>query len=175
MPAVRWRAILRDSTLPVPDAWPGPRNVRRAEASAGALWPLTQQSLHFDLGHILNALIADAVDPVGIGALGLFHAGLWECRLADHALVWSGGVYDIFGLGRGSTVSREDALTLYDEHSRAKLERLRSHAIRSRQGFVLDADIRPPGLGPLRRMRIIAAPVSDGDEVARLHGLKLAI
>ena len=54
------------------------------------------------------------------------------------------------------------------------MERLRSYAIEHKRGFTLDAEIRP-AVGGRRSMRLIAAPVCDGDKVIRLHGLKLII
>ena len=51
-------------------------------------WPLWEQPRHFDLGLILNCAVADAIEPEGVGALGLQHAGLWECDLTNAYLVW---------------------------------------------------------------------------------------
>lgn len=137
-------------------------------------WPLYEQPRHFDLGCILNSAAADAVPPAAVGAVGFNHAGCWECDLADNGLTWSGGVYDIFGLPRGVHISREESLTFYTESSRAKMERLRSYAIRHKRGFTLDAEIYP-GVGGRRWMRLIAAPVCDEGRAVRLHGLKLII
>jgi PAS domain-containing protein len=89
-------------------------------------------------------------------------------------LIWSGGVYDIFGLPRDASVSRDESVALYAEDSRAAMERLRAHAIKHRRGFTLDAEIRPAN-GASRWMRLIAAPVCEGGRVVRLHGLKLII
>lgn len=139
-------------------------------------WPLWEQPRHFDLGLILNCAVADAIEPEGVGALGLQHAGLWECDLlTSDTLTWSGGVYDIFGLPRGTVVSRLDALSLYSEDSRAKLERLRTHAIRHKRGFTLDIDIRAAAVGETRRVRLIGAPVCQGNKVICLHGLKFIV
>lgn len=138
-------------------------------------WPLWEQPRHFDLGLILNCAVADAIEPEGVGALGLQHAGLWECDLTNETLTWSGGVYDIFGLPRGTIVSRPDALSLYCEDSRVKLERLRSHAIRHKRGFTLDIDIRAAAVGETRRVRLIGAPVCQGGKVICLHGLKFMV
>jgi PAS domain-containing protein len=137
-------------------------------------WPLYEQQRHFELGLVLNSAIADVLEPALVGELGPHHAGCWECDLADNSLIWSGGVYDIFGLPRGVRVSREDAASLYDQDSRAKMERLRAYAIRHRRGFTLDAEIEAPG-GGRRRMRLICAPVCEGERVTRLHGLKLIV
>lgn len=138
-------------------------------------WPLWEQPRHFDLGLILNSAVADAIAPEDVGALGLQHAGVWECELEDERLTWSGGVYDIFGLPRGSSISRREALALYCEDSRAKLERLRAHAIRHKRGFTLDIEIHAAAVGELRRVRLIAAPVCEADKVVRIHGLKLIV
>ena len=47
----------------------------------GASWPSWDQSCYFDLGHILNSAVVEAIAPNEIGALGAQHAGLWECDL----------------------------------------------------------------------------------------------
>ena len=137
-------------------------------------WPLYEQPRHFELGYILNCAVTDVVEPSEVGGLGVHHVGCWECNLADNSLIWSGGVYDIFGLPRGAAISRTDAVALYSEESRAAMERLRAHAIEHKQGFTLDAELRPM-VGGRRWMRLIAAPVCVGDQVVRLHGLKLII
>ena len=142
----------------------------------GNRWPLLEQPKHFELGCILSCAVIDAIAPDSVGALAVRHAGLWECDLADNSLIWSGGVFDIFGLQRGTRVSREETIGFYSEHSRAAMERLRAHAIRHKCGFTLDAEIAP-ATGERRRMRLIGAPVCDPEtgRVMRLHGLKLII
>jgi PAS domain-containing protein len=137
-------------------------------------WPLWEQPRHFELGQVLNCAVTDIIAPSAVGGLGVHHAGCWECDLSDHSLTWSGGVYDIFGLPRGVTISREQAVAFYSEDSRAKMERLRSYAIRHKRGFTLDVEIRA-AVGETRWMRFIAAPVCEGPRVARLHGLKLIL
>lgn len=137
-------------------------------------WPLTEQQRHFDLGRILNSVITDGIAPLLVGEVGMHHAGCWECDLSDNSLIWSGGVYDIFGLPRGARLTRDEAVALYAEESRAKMEQLRADAIRHRRGFTLDAEIRPV-VGGSRWMRLICAPVCEGDRPVRLHGLKLLV
>jgi PAS domain-containing protein len=137
-------------------------------------WPLFEQARHFELGCILNSAAIHDSTPAGIGELGPQHAGCWECDLSDNSLIWSGGVYDIFGFPRGAEVTRDEAVALYCEESRAAMERLRAHAIKHRRGFTIDVEIRPAG-GENRWMRLIAVPVCAGDQPIRLHGLKLII
>jgi PAS domain-containing protein len=137
-------------------------------------WTLYEQPRHFELGCDLSCAVTDVLEPAEVGGLGVHHAGCWECTLADNSLVWSGGVYDIFGLPRGAAVSRAEAVSFYSEESRAQMERLRAHAVKHKRGFTLDAEIRPI-VGGRRWMRLIAAPICDGDRVVRLHGLKLII
>ena len=141
----------------------------------GRAWPVCDLEAHFDLGHLLNCGVADAIEPTQVGALGPHHAGLWECDLVTGKLIWSGGVYDMFGLERGAPVSREFALAHYSEDSRARLENLRSHAIRHRHGFTLEAEIRAAAVGSVRRIRIIGVPVYEEGVAVRVHGLKLII
>jgi PAS domain-containing protein len=137
-------------------------------------WPLFEQPRHFDLGHVLNSAIIDLIQPETVGALNLHHSGCWECDLADNSLTWSGGVYDIFGLPRGSAIGRARAVTFYSEDSRAKMERLRAYAIKHRRGFTLDVEIRP-AVGESRWMRLMGAPVCAGARPVSLHGLKLIV
>jgi hypothetical protein len=137
-------------------------------------WPIYEQHRHFELGCILSSLVTDAIAPAVVGELGVHHSGCWECDLSDNSLSWSGGVYDIFGLPRGASVSREEAASLYSDESRAKMEQLRAHSIRHRRGFTLDAEIRSVA-GERRWMRLICAPVFEADRVVRLHGLKLIV
>jgi len=146
-----------------------------ALAAGDRTWPLWEQPRRFELGHILNCAVTDALRPPSVGALGIHHAGLWECDLNDNSLIWSGGSYDIFGLARGLNLTRELCLAHYAEHSRAALEALRRDAIRRNRGFTLDIEIRAAAVGDRRWVRVIGAPVCDGDRVARLHGLKLII
>jgi PAS domain-containing protein len=137
-------------------------------------WPLHEKSRQFELGYLLNCAATDVVKPAEVGQLGLHHAGCWECNLTDQSLVWSGGVYDIFGLPRGVIISREEAVAFYSEHSRSTMERLRSYAIRHNRGFTIDVELRP-AVGRSRWMRLIGAPVYSGNRPVRLHGVKLII
>ena len=138
-------------------------------------WPISEKARHFELGSLLSCAVIDLVEPAGVGQLGIHHAGCWECDLTNgDALTWSGGVYDIFGLPRGVAVSRDEAAALYREESRVAMERLRRYAIHHRQGFTLDADIRP-ATGGSRWMRLVAVPVVEGGRAVRLHGLKTII
>jgi PAS domain-containing protein len=137
-------------------------------------WPLFEQARHFELGYVLNCAVTDAIEPASAGALGIHHAGCWECDLSDRSLVWSGGVNDIFGLPRRARVTREEALSFYSEPSRAAMERLRAYGIRHKRGFTLDVEIRA-AVGGSRWMRVIAAPVCEGEKVVRLHGLKMIV
>jgi len=137
-------------------------------------WPLAEQGRHFDLGFVIDSVITDAIPPGDIDQLGMNHVGCWECDLADNSLIWSGGVYDIFGLPRGSRLTRDETVALYAGESRAKMERLRAYAIRHRRGFTLDAEIRPAAGAP-RWMRLVCAPVLEGDRPIRLHGLKFIV
>ena len=137
-------------------------------------WPLYEQARHLDLGCLLSCAVTDVIEPGEVGALNLQHAGCWECDLSDQSLTWSGGVYDIFGLPRGVRVTRDEALNFYGESSRTKMDRLRSSAIRFKQGFTIDVEIQP-AVGGKRWMRLVGVPVCEGDRVARLHGVKLIV
>ena len=149
--------------------------VQTQQAALALSWPLSEQGQHFDLGHVLNSAVSDSIEPPYVGALAIQHAGLWECNLVDDSLIWSGGTYDLFGLERGIAISRDDALAHFSEDSRAKLQRLRGHSIRNHCGFTLDVEIRAAAVGQLRRVRIIGAPIYQGELAVRVHGLKLIL
>ena len=142
-------------------------------------WPiLFQAGRQFDLG-ILH-------DGQPLGQIGSPHShfterrlarrgiGLWECDLRHSALTWSDAIYDIFGFPRNTLISRPETVALYQEHSRASMERLRAHAIKHRRGFTLDVDIRTVR-GERRRVRLTAAPVCENGRVVRLRGMKQII
>ena len=137
-------------------------------------WPIFEQARHFDLGCVLSSAVTDIIEPANVGTLGLHHAGLWECDLSDNSLIWSGGVYDIFGLPRNAKIARDEIVALYREESRAAMERLRAHAIKHRRGFTLDVEISSVTDGR-RWMRLIGAPVCEEGRAVRLHGLKLIV
>jgi len=137
-------------------------------------WPIFEQARHFDLGCVLSSAVTDIIEPAQVGTLGLHHAGLWECDLSDNSLIWSGGVYDIFGLPRNAKIARDEIVALYREESRAAMERLRAHAIKHRRGFTLDVEINSVTDGR-RWMRLIGAPVCEEGRAVRLHGLKLIV
>lgn len=97
--------------------------------------------------------------------------GLWRCDLADDRLTWSDTVFDLFGFPREAAIARADAVAQYCEGSRVAMERLRAHAITHRRGFTLDVELG--GTLPRSRwIRLIAAPVCEGDTVVALQGLK---
>ncbi len=97
--------------------------------------------------------------------------GVWECDLADHGLVWTDVVYDIFELPRGSVLDRTEILNCYPQSSREMLEMLRSRAIEERSGFSLDAEITTMK-GRLRWIRITATVECDDGVAVRIFGMK---
>lgn len=142
-------------------------------------WPLYERARHFDLGWTDRASVrppdrSGAVAPDNEEAMARLGVGLWRCDLADDRLIWSEAVFDLFGFPRDAAVSRADAVAQYCEGSRAAMERLRTHAILHRRGFTLDVEIGATLLHP-RWIRLIAAPVCEGDTVIALHGLKYPV
>ena len=137
-------------------------------------WALYERERHFALGQVDGYDTLDWV-PGTVGAAARHEgAGAWECDLSDNSLSWSDEVYDIFGIPRGAAVTRDEAVALYAEESRAAMEKLRAYAIRHRRGFTIDVEIRPVVAAP-RWMRLIAAPLCADDRVVRLQGLKFIV
>jgi len=139
-------------------------------------WPLDAQADQFNLGRILDRdeNMLPQLNDANAAMLAIHGVGRWSCDLPDERLEWSDAVFDIFGLPRGAVITRPETVALYCEHSRAAMERLRTHAIRHRRGFTLDARI-VPAQGQPRWMRLIAAPVCEGNRVIRLEGIKAPI
>lgn len=142
-------------------------------------WPLYERERYFELGRLHGADTLDAVANSGdITAVERFGPGLpgwWECYLAaGNRLSWSNEVFDIFGLPRGAAVTRAEAAALYEEGSRAAMEKLRAYAIKHRRGFTLDVEIRPAAAPP-RWMRLIAAPLCVDGTIVKLQGLKFIV
>ena len=142
-------------------------------------WPLYERERYFELGRLHGADTLDAVansaDVTAVERFGPALPGWWECDLADNnRLRWSNEVYDIFGLPRGAAVTRDETVALYEEGSRAAMEKLRAYAIKHRRGFTLDVEIKPATAAP-RWMRLIAAPVYIDGRIVKLQGLKFIV
>lgn len=140
-------------------------------------WPLFERNQRFDLGCHFNwdegtaidfSVSKDRLAEQGLAEQGL---GVWDCDLSDNSLSWSAGVYDLFGLPRGSSVDRPTTVALYREPSRAAMERLRAYALKHRRGFTLDVEIAPAN-GGLRWIRLVAAPLCVNRMPVRLRGFK---
>ena len=101
----------------------------------------------------------------------LARLGAWECNLRTTQLCWTDGVYDLFGLPRGSTLHRPSTVDLYHNESRAEMERLRGRLIASGQSFVMDARIRSAA-GAERWMRLSASVTHEHGRPVRIHGAK---
>lgn len=102
----------------------------------------------------------------------LARIGVWECDLATEALIWTDGVYDLFELPRGSAIPRSKAVAMYEETSRAEMERERARAIRDGTGFALDILIRT-ARGNMRWLRLTADIEKDVDgRSVRIFGTK---
>jgi PAS domain-containing protein len=137
-------------------------------------WPLFETGHRFDLGHLLDLPPLPRFGPCYDQELIARGIGRWECNLADNKLTWSDGVYDIFGLPRGARLERGETVRFYCEASRVIMERLRAYSIVHQRGFTVDVQLEP-AQGQRLWMRLIGAPVCDGDRVVQLRGLKQII
>lgn len=138
-------------------------------------WPVVEASRRFELGWVSDRAMSEGGQPwFDAETLARNAIGRWECDLSDNSLTWSDAVYDLFGLPRGTDLSREATVAQYCEGSRVAMERLRAYAIKHVRGFTLDAEIR--GIdGAHRWMRLVAAPVCVDNQVVRLRGTKQLI
>ncbi|PZN96370.1 MAG: GGDEF domain-containing protein [Hyphomicrobiales bacterium] len=80
--------------------------------------------------------------------------GSWSCNLATEVLSWTDGVYDLFGLKRGSTLKRAATLDAYQSQSRSEMEQRRAAAIKTGKGFSLDCQLRTAGQTRWMRLRV---------------------
>ena len=97
--------------------------------------------------------------------------GLWECRLHDEALDWTGGVYDLFEIPRGTRLHRPKTLELYAPSSQRLLAAIRRRAIAGCAAFRLDAEIVTQR-GHSRWIRISASVEAEDGRPVRLFGTK---
>lgn len=97
--------------------------------------------------------------------------GIWQCDLPSERLTWSRGTYDLFGRDYRSGIIRRDIITRYSEESLARLEKVRSQAIATGTGFLLDAEIHP-ARSEKRWIRICASVERRNGEPVRLFGTK---
>lgn len=102
----------------------------------------------------------------------LARIGVWECDLATDTLIWTDGVYDLFELPRRSAIPRAKIVAMYEETSRAEMERERARAIRDGTSFALDILIRT-ARGNMRWLRL-TADIEQDDEgrSVRIFGTK---
>jgi diguanylate cyclase (GGDEF)-like protein len=99
------------------------------------------------------------------------HIGVWECDLATEQLTWTNGVYDIFELPRGSAVTRDVILSLYERTSRLRMERMRRKAIEDCSSCSLDIRVRTVG-GLRRWVRLTIDVETENGRPVRIFGLK---
>lgn len=97
--------------------------------------------------------------------------GVWECDLATSELTWTDGVYDLFDIPRGTPVSREQTLACYEATSRREMEQLRSRAIETGIGFVLDILIHTT-LGNSRWIRLTVDVEQEDGKSVHIFGTK---
>jgi PAS domain S-box-containing protein len=98
----------------------------------------------------------------------------WQCDLRDDSLTWSEGVYDLFGLPRGSALERDAIVAMYLPESQAELARLRGAAIAACGSFTFEARIRRAD-GEVRWMRITADVVTEKGVARYLYGTKIDV
>ena len=95
----------------------------------------------------------------------------WKCDLSNDALSWSPGVFEIFGIPKGTPIERPDVVEMYCEESRELLERLRGDAIARRSSFTFEAEIKPLD-GGTRWMRVTADVACSNGRATHLYGMK---
>ena len=96
--------------------------------------------------------------------------GAWSCDLGTEVLSWTDGVYDLFGIKRGTTLTRAMSLDVYQSQSRSEMDQRRAAAIRSGKGFSLDCQLRTGGQS--RWMRLSVGVTYEQGRPTRIYGSK---
>lgn len=99
------------------------------------------------------------------------HIGAWSCSLPEEQLIWTNGVYDLFGLPRGSKVTREQTLAMYDPDSLQRMQAARQQAIDTLSDFSIDALIHA-ATGQDRWIRITATVDGRDGRAISIFGMK---
>jgi diguanylate cyclase (GGDEF)-like protein len=102
-------------------------------------------------------------------ALNLARIGAWACELETERLIWTPGVYDIFGYPMGNPLRRANIVDLYIDESRRNMELARAEVIRSGRAVTLDTEIRT-WRGERRWMRLSIN--TEGRRPVRIFGSK---
>jgi len=97
--------------------------------------------------------------------------GVWECSLPDQTLSWTDTVYEFFDLAPQTPLTRDEITKLYTPDSLRQLTEVRDRAIRTGEGFTLDAQI-VTAKGNSRWIRITACVEFANGAAARIFGVK---
>lgn len=97
--------------------------------------------------------------------------GVWECSLPDQTLSWTDMVYEFFDLVPQAPLSRDEIVKLYTPETRKLLNEARDRAIRTGEGFTLDAQI-VTAKGNRRWIRITACVEFANGTATRIFGVK---
>ena len=97
--------------------------------------------------------------------------GVWECSLPDQTLSWTDTVYEFFDLVPQTPLERDEIVKLYTPETRKLLNEVREKAIRTGEGFTLDAQIIT-AKGNCRWIKITACVEFANGTAARIFGVK---
>lgn len=121
---------------------------------------------------LLKAMLADKerAERQFRQAERLTSIGCWRLDLASEKVVWSEGIYDIYGIPFGGTQNLDDALAYYEPEDRIRLEAALDSAIRTGKPFDLELDLVPSS-SSLKRVRIVGEPELEDGRVTALIGV----
>ena len=143
----------------------------RSAVIAHRLARMAAEVTNRNLGTDLQPGTSDPVDDLLDAAYATARIGVWQCNLGNEALRWTDGVYDLFGLPRGSPITRALTLRSYTDDSRAEMEATRARAIANCSDLRLDVKIVSAS-GALRWMRLTGTVQGNGYEALRIFGMK---
>lgn len=127
------------------------------------------RSLHAPLANTIRCRLTERAGMDVEAPLAL--AAAWCCDLSDGSLTWTSGVFDLFGIPRGTAVEREQTREMYCEESRELLDRLRADALANCGSFTFEARIHRLD-GEMRWMRVTADVAVKAGRARHLYGTK---
>lgn len=121
---------------------------------------------------LLKAMLADKerAERQFRQAERLTSIGCWRLDIATEKVVWSEGIYDIYGVPFGGTQNLDDALAYYEPEDRTRLEVALESAMRTGKPFDLELDLAPSS-SSLKRVRAVGEPELEDGRITALIGV----
>jgi PAS domain S-box-containing protein len=95
--------------------------------------------------------------------------GSWEIEMETQEVYWSDNLFELLGLDAEDEPPLEEALDVYVEEDRSKVEEAIETAISTKESFTVEARFERPD-GEIRWLQIKGAPTIDDGDVTKIRG-----